>query len=566
MATLLRDPIIDNYDIIAIQEPWRNPSSATTHHPAKDRFHLCYPSSEERGPAIVCFFINKKLDHSRWQFRESSRDLCTLSIETGEGAQPPTVVHNIYNPSPREDDRSPTLQQQRKSLETHRHGEQIVVGDFNLHHELWGGSDIQAPDRETTELLDLMDDMNLISQLQPGTGRRPPDDYRPLSRHLTSLHLAVAERRREEKRKWKAMDEKKQSQPPTVTPEIKKPNTSQIATTPGEKAALFKETFFPPPPEASLEGIDNTSYSNQISLPPVSESEVEDAVQEAAPLKAPGPDGIPNLALQSLRLGYCPQLFRKSTTVVLWKPGKDNYTVPKAYRPIALLNTVGKIMNAIIARRLSYLAETHGLLPDSHMGGRKRRSTEHALHQIVDKIYEAWGSGKGMVVSLLLLDVSGAFDNVSHCRLLHDLRKRRIDEATVRWVASFLGCRETEINVDGFRSETYRINTGIPQGSPLSPILYLFYNADLLDSCNEAEDTTATGFINNVAILAVGDSTEETCQKLQEALRKAETWALTHASIFAPEKFQLTMRHPLTDTPYQPLRQNFCTILKTKPL
>ncbi|KDN71119.1 putative zinc knuckle, partial [Colletotrichum sublineola] len=108
------------------------------------------------------------------------------------------------------------------------------------------------------------------------------------------------------------------------------------------------------------------------------------------------------------------------------------------------------------------------------------------------------------------------------------------------WIASFLGSRETEIHVDGFRSETYRINTGIPQGSPLSPILYLFYNADLLDSCNEAEGTTATGFIDDVAILAVGDSTEDTCQKLQEALRKAEAWALTHASVFAPEKFQLT--------------------------
>ncbi|KAK1485910.1 zinc knuckle, partial [Colletotrichum abscissum] len=343
----------------------------------------------------------------------------------------------------------------------------------------------------------------------------------------------------------------RQSQPPTVTPEIKKPNKSQVATTPEEKAALFKETFFPPPPEANLEDIDNASYSNQIGLPPVSESEVEDAIQEAAPLKAPGPDGVTNLALQvarpwitphlvrilnqSLRLGYCPQHFRKSTTVVLRKPGKDNYTVPKAYRPIALLNMVGKIMDAVIARRLSYLAETHGLLPDSHMGGRRRRSTEHALDQIVDRIYEAWGSGQGMVASLLLLDVSGAFDNVSHRRILHNLRKRRIDEATVRWVASFLGCRETDIHVDGFRSETYRLDTGIPQGSPLSPILYLFYNADLLDSCNETGDMIATGFIDDVAILAVGDSTEETCQKLQEALRKAETWALTHASVFAPE-------------------------------
>jgi hypothetical protein len=52
---------------------------------------------------------------------------------------------------------------------------------------------------------------------------------------------------------------------------------------------------------------------------------------------------------QSLLLGYCPTHFRESTTVVLRKPGKDNYTTPKLYRPIALMNTTGKIMHAVIA-------------------------------------------------------------------------------------------------------------------------------------------------------------------------------------------------------------------------
>jgi hypothetical protein len=54
-----------------------------------------------------------------------------------------------------------------------------------------------------------------------------------------------------------------------------------------------------------------------------------------------------------------------------------------------LMNTTGKIMDAVIARRLSYLAETHHVLPPTHMGGRKMRSTEHALHAVTHKIYEA---------------------------------------------------------------------------------------------------------------------------------------------------------------------------------
>jgi hypothetical protein len=119
-------------------------------------------------------------------------------------------------------------------------------------------------------------------------------------------------------------------------------------------------------------------------------------------------------------------------------------------------------MDMVIAKRISYATEVHQLLPRTHIGGRKGRSTDHALHVITEKIYEAWNSPKPQVASLLLLDVSGAFDNVSNTRLLHNLRKRRIDERTVRWIASFLTERSTVISLDYFRSENYKVTTGIP--------------------------------------------------------------------------------------------------------
>ena len=216
---------------------------------------------------------------------------------------------------------------------------------------------------------------------------------------------------------------------PLVTPAIRHPETQLEITDPAKKADVFLE--------ADLEDIRDAQYDNRVVMPPMTEKEVSDAIRAASSLKAPGPDGIANKALQagaahlaahltrifnqSLHLGYCPAHFRESTTVVLREPGKDNYTVPKSYRPIALMNTTGKIMDAVIARRLSYLAETHHVLPPTHIGGRKRRSTEHALHVVTYKIYEAWSQSTSQVASLLLLDVSGAFDNVSHVRLLHSL-------------------------------------------------------------------------------------------------------------------------------------------------
>jgi hypothetical protein len=65
------------------------------------------------------------------------------------------------------------------------------------------------------------------------------------------------------------------------------------------------------------------------------------------------------------------------------------------------------------------MAEAYQLLPNMHMKGRKQRSTEHALHITVNRIYRTWNLGQ-KAASALLLNVSGAFDNVSHARLLRN--------------------------------------------------------------------------------------------------------------------------------------------------
>jgi hypothetical protein len=72
--------------------------------------------------------------------------------------------------------------------------------------------------------------------------------------------------------------------------------------------------------------------------------------------------------------GYQPKPWRQATGVILPKPGKTDYSVPKAYRIISLLNCLGKVLEKIFANRLSYLANTTELLHNSQMGGRKQRS------------------------------------------------------------------------------------------------------------------------------------------------------------------------------------------------
>jgi hypothetical protein len=142
------------------------------------------------------------------------------------------------------------------------------------------------------------------------------------------------------------------------------------------------------------------------------------------------------------------------------------------------------------------------------------------------------------VASLLLLDVSGAFDNVSRPRLLHNLRKRCVDLTLVRWIDSFLRDRSTTLKLKEYTTPSTPVETGIPQGSPLSPILYLFYNADLIEMC-QTENTEGVGYIDDAAVLAVGPTAQHNCKTLKVSHRKADKWAQQHGSQFAPTKYEL---------------------------
>jgi hypothetical protein len=146
------------------------------------------------------------------------------------------------------------------------------------------------------------------------------------------------------------------------------------------------------------------------------------AIRRTPGKKAPGKDTIPNHLLHNIsqqiteplrnlynsciQLRYCPQHFRESVTVRLRKPGRSDYGQLKSFRPVALLNTIGKVMESILARRISYAVEKYNLLPKQHMGGRKGVSTEHAIHLLLERIHTTWKLRPHHVASVLFLDVS----------------------------------------------------------------------------------------------------------------------------------------------------------------
>jgi hypothetical protein len=135
----------------------------------------------------------------------------------------------------------------------------------------------------------------------------------------------------------------------------------------------------------------------------------------------------------------------------LRKPGKPHYSVPGAYRPIHLLNILGKLLEAVMAKRLSYYTETYGLLPDIQFGSRPGRTTEQVLLVLANAIGQAWLKDK--VVTLVAFDPKGAFNGVNKLTLDVCLKERGIPTTARRWIRSFIEERAANIKFDDFETE-----------------------------------------------------------------------------------------------------------------
>jgi hypothetical protein len=157
------------------------------------------------------------------------------------------------------------------------------------------------------------------------------------------------------------------------------------------------------------------------------------------------------------------------------------------------------------------------LLPNTHFGGRPGRTTSDSLHLLTDTIKAAWR--KKQVVSVLFLDIEGAFPNRVTERLLHNMRKRQIPEEYVRFMKNMLTGHKTRPKFDDYTSDWFAINNGIGQGDPLSIILYLFYNVDLLNIA-KGKNEKSLGYVDDKALIAIGKTFKEMHRMLKRMMER----------------------------------------------
>jgi hypothetical protein len=241
----------------------------------------------------------------------------------------------------------------------------------------------------------------------------------------------------------------------------------KIPTIQGEESfsgqcSAFRNTLFPPPPSAPepmWSKYKPTSWNWEI----LTSSELERACSVKIKGKTPGPDMISQeiithayqaipyiffkLYASLLDIGYHPKCWKQATGAILKKPSKPDYSIPKAYRVISLLNCLGKVSERILAQRLSYLAETTTLLHPSQIGGRLHKSAVDTALLLTTEI--ELNKKLNRKTSTLLLDVKGAFDHVAKNQLLAILHKLRLPTSLISWVSSFLSNRFLGLSFNG---------------------------------------------------------------------------------------------------------------------
>ena len=287
----------------------------------------------------------------------------------------------------------------------------------------------------------------------------------------------------------------------------------------------------------------------------ISKEQIQRQLKHLKLYKAPRPDRIPNLVLMKcadilvdilwhiysaiLEKELCYDPWKQFTTVVLRKLGKLQYDVTKVYRPIARLNTMGKLLTAIISEQLTYYMEKHSLLPTTHFGGRPGRTTTDTLHMLTYKIKVAWR--KCQVVSVLFLNIEGAFPKAVNKRLVHNLRTRKVPTKIVKFIQNLLKEQSTTLNFDNFVSERIALDNGIGQGDPLSMILYQYYDTDILD-VPSGDHESALAYVDNAILVAMVKDFTETHNILADMMKRvgrAVEWSTKHNSKFEFSKLAL---------------------------
>ena len=224
-----------------------------------------------------------------------------------------------------------------------------------------------------------------------------------------------------------------------------------------------------------------------------------------------------HLCNQSFSQGKIPNELKIAKVIPIYKKGdKGNFA---NYRPISILPAFSKIFEKLAYNRIINFLDKHDILSDNQYGFRKGRSTDTAIHVLVEKFYENVENDDIMIG--LFIDFSRAFDTISHNLLLQKLYHYGFRGIALDWFTDYLYNRKQFVMYNNVKSNMGKIDYGVPQGSILGPLLFLLYINDI---CNVSNKISCILFADDTNIFATGKNLTELTNMLNTELAKINQW------------------------------------------
>lgn len=321
-----------------------------------------------------------------------------------------------------------------------------------------------------------------------------------------------------------------------------------------EKLQIIVDGLFPqhaptvwPPTPYGQEGEERAIITNE---------ELIEAAKKMKPKKAPGPDGIPNVALKaaitanpdmfrtSLQIcldeGHFPAQWKRQKLVLLPKPGKPPGE-PGSFRPICLLDTLGKLLERIILNRLMAFTEGERGLSEWQYGFRKGKSTVDAIKTVIDTADKARTKKRrgNRYCAVVTIDVRNAFNSASWEAIAVALHKMKVPDYLCKILGSYFENRVLSYSTSEGQ-KTRSVNAGVPQGSILGPTLWnAMYDGVL--TLRLPTGVKIVGFADDITLVVIGDSLERVEVLATEAVDAVENWMYEKKLVIAHQKTELLL-------------------------